>query len=101
MKKVRFIADARREFYREITYYEKERPGLGKRFRRVAEDTFLKAGENPEHGRPGVGGTRRLLVKGFPFAIIYLETEYEVMVYAVAHLSRSPGYWINRLEDDG
>ena len=101
MKKVRILADARREFYKEITYYEKERQGLGKRFRRAAEVTFLKTGANPEHGKPGVGGTRRLLVKGFPFSVVYLESEYEVMVYAVAHLSRRPDYWTGRLPNDG
>ena len=101
VKKVRLIADARREFYEEITYYEKQRLGLGKRFRRAAEAAFLEAGENPEHGKPGVGGTRRLLVRGFPFSVVYLESEHEVMVYAVAHLSRSPEYWVVRLRNDG
>lgn len=101
MRRVRLIADARREFYQEITYYEKERKGLGTRFRRAAEAAFVRAGTNPSHGKPGVGGVRRLLVKGFPFAVIYLESEHEVMVYAVAHLSRSPHYWDERLPGGG
>ena len=75
--------------------------GLGKRFRRAAEAVFLKAGETPEHGKTGVGGTRRMLVKGFPFSVVYLESENEVMVYAVAHLSRSPDYWMGRVRNDG
>ena len=100
MKKVRLLADARREFLREITYYEAERQGLGKRFRRAAEATFIKAGTSPEHGKPGVGGTRRMLVKGFPFAVVYLESAHEVMIYAVAHLSRNPDYWAARLRTD-
>jgi plasmid stabilization system protein ParE len=70
VKKVRILADARREFYNAITYYEKARQGLGKRFRKAAEATFLMAGASPQHGKPGVGGTRRLLVKGFPFSVV-------------------------------
>ena len=101
MKKVRILADARREFNQEITYYEHERAGLGKRFRKAAEAAFLQVGASPEHGKPGVGGTRRTLVKGFPFSVVYLESEHEVMVYAVAHLSRNPGYWIERLPNEG
>lgn len=97
MKKVRLLADARREFFKEIRYYEEERPGLGKRFRRAAEATFLNAGASPEHGKPGVGGTRRMLIKGFPFAVVYLESAHEVMIYAVAHLARNPDYWTVRL----
>ena len=101
MKKVRLLAHARREFYSAITYYETERRGLGKRFRRAAEAAFLQAGETPEHGRPGVAGTRRMLIKGFPFSVIYLESMDEVIVYAVAHRSRSPGYWLGRMPPDG
>ena len=101
MKRVRLIADARREFYKEIAYYEKERKGLGQRFRRAAEAAFFRASENPLHGKPGIGGTRRLLVEGFPFSVIYLDLEREVMVFAVAHLSRSPNYWGERMPDGG
>ncbi|OLP07150.1 hypothetical protein BLL52_1546 [Rhodoferax antarcticus ANT.BR] len=35
-----------------------------------------------------------MLVKGFPFAVVYMAFETEVVVYAVAHLSRRPGYWL-------
>lgn len=101
MKKVRLLADARQEFYREISCYEAERQGLGRRFRREAEATFLKMGANPERGKPGIGGTRRMLIRGFPFAIVYLEAAHEVMVYAVAHLLRNPDYWLARLRNDG
>lgn len=67
MRKVRLIADARREFYKEIAYYEQERKGLGKRFRNAVEATFVRAGEHPFSGILGIGDTRRLLVNGFPF----------------------------------
>jgi plasmid stabilization system protein ParE len=70
---------------------------LGARFRRAAEEAFIRAGEHPEHGKPGIGGTRRLLMHGFPFAVVYLDSEDQVTIYAVAHLSRSPRYWDERL----
>ena len=101
MTKVRLIADARREFFSAVIYYEKARKGLGKRFRRAAEAAFLRAGERPLSGTPGVAGTRRLRLKGFPFAVIYLPSEDEIMVYAVAHFSREPEYWIERLRTVG
>ena len=44
MRRVRLIADARLEFFKEIEYYERERQGLGRRFRRAAEAAFLQAG---------------------------------------------------------
>jgi len=33
--------------------------------------------------------------------VVYMAFETEVVVYAVAHLSRQPGYWLGRLGSDG
>lgn len=62
MKKVRLVADARREFFKEVAYYEQERKGLGSRFRKSAQAAFVRAGEHPTTGKPGIDGTRRILV---------------------------------------
>ena len=99
--KVRLIAEARDEFLHEVAYYEDLRTGLGKRFHTAATTAFKRAGESPMTGKPGVAGTRRVLVKGFPFAVVYAAEESAVVVYAVAHLSRRPGYWFDRLGGDG
>ena len=39
---------------------------------------------------------RYFLLRRFPFRIIYRITNSEIVVIAVAHGSRSPGYWANR-----
>ena len=67
----------------------------------AAATAFRKAGELPLSGKPGVAGTRRILVKGFPFAVIYIQFDTEIVVYAVGHLSRAPEYWLGRLKTDG
>jgi toxin ParE1/3/4 len=41
-------------------------------------------------------GTRRFLLRRFPFAIIYRETSEAVQIIAVAHARRKPGYWNER-----
>ena len=97
MNKVRLSAAARQEFVKEVAYYEAIRAGLGSRFRRAATAAFRRLAEFPFHGKPGIGGTRRMLVEGFPFAVIYLPGETETVVHAVAHLSREPAYWEARL----
>jgi hypothetical protein len=40
---------------------------------------------------------RRVLTNRFPYAIIYLEYGDETLVVAIAHTSRRPGYWKNRM----
>ncbi|HEY6327876.1 MAG TPA: type II toxin-antitoxin system RelE/ParE family toxin [Blastocatellia bacterium] len=41
-------------------------------------------------------GSRRYLMRRFPYSIIYTVTPEEIRVLAVAHHSRRPGYWRNR-----
>jgi hypothetical protein len=41
-------------------------------------------------------GTRRLLLQRFPFSIIYRVESTWVLVVAIAHQRRRPGYWRRR-----
>ena len=42
--------------------------------------------------------TRRMLVKGFPFGIVYRVTDETVLIVAVADSRRRPEYWAERIE---
>jgi plasmid stabilization system protein ParE len=42
-------------------------------------------------------GTRRVLLKRFPFIVYYRELPSTVKIIAVAHAYRRPGYWKERL----
>ncbi len=53
--------------------------------------------EYPESGRIYLAGTRRVLVPGFPYSIVYRVESDAVVVFAVAYTSRRPGYWRGRL----
>ena len=43
---------------------------------------------------------RRALVPGFPYALVFTTHEDRVQILAVAHLSREPGYWLQRVSPD-
>lgn len=43
-------------------------------------------------------GTRRLVMRRFPFLIVFRETAAGVEIIAVAHGRRRPGYWRERVE---
>ena len=49
---------------------------------------------------PDVGvasGVHRFLLARFPFAVGYIVQADDVIVVAIAHLRRRPGYWFGRL----
>jgi len=43
---------------------------------------------------------RRVLVRDFPYVIIYEVFDADVFVYAVTHASRRPNYWRRRLRKE-
>ena len=43
--------------------------------------------------------TRRFLVTGFRYSFVYRVNANEIQVIALAHYSRQPGYWRERLGD--
>lgn len=52
--------------------------------------------QTPERWPQHVRGTRRYLLKRFPFLIIYRCLADRIEVIAVAHGRRRPGYWKER-----
>jgi len=53
---------------------------------------------SPQRWPMGPHGTRRFLLRRFPFFLIYREcTPSEIQIVAIAHTSRKPGYWKQRL----
>lgn len=96
MKTARFIAAAREEFFAELAYYNQARNGLGLRFSRAVELATMRALAYPSAGTPVPGGARRVVIKDFPFSLIYRPEKNGIVILAVSHHSRRPGYWRNR-----
>ncbi len=99
MRGVRFHDDARLEFIEEVAYYENVQRGLGERFRVSVEAAVALAVTQPHSGSPHRFGTRRVFPKRFPYAVIYAVQATEIVVFAVAHFKRRPGYWRDRRRD--
>jgi plasmid stabilization system protein ParE len=49
-------------------------------------------GSYPVH----IHGTRRILLEHFPYAVVYQFDENRIVIVAVAHGKRRPGYWVER-----
>ena len=46
-------------------------------------------------------GTRRYLLRRYPFSVIYRIESTRILIVAVAHGHRRPGYWKSRLRMPG
>lgn len=96
MKRARFVAEARQEFLAEAVYYNEAQRGLGVRFTKAAEEATARALTFPLSGTPSASNTRRVFLKGFPFSLFYRQEGEGIVVFAVSHNSRKPGYWFSR-----
>ncbi len=98
MKKMVFHPDAARELEHSALYYESQGKGLGQRLLRQFELGLTQILERPDAWPPLVYlPIRRYLLRFFPYAIIYKNDPEILYILAVMHLSRKPGYWMNRL----
>jgi plasmid stabilization system protein ParE len=53
--------------------------------------------DNPAWYPPGDTGTRRFILLKFPFSVVY-RVGPSILIVAVAHHKRRPGYWMNRAQ---
>lgn len=92
-----FHPEALSEFEAAAQYYAERQPGLELRFIANVEATIQRICKAPKIGRVFDGETRRYLVQVFPYAVLYAIEPRHVLVIAVTHCSREPGYWQRRL----
>ena len=98
MIKVRFLPAAEIELLKEVAYYSKGRSGTGVRFQLAVQAALSRAATHPLGGAPSHKETRSMLVKGFPFSVVYRASEREVVVVAIAPHRKRPQYWASRIE---
>jgi plasmid stabilization system protein ParE len=97
MAKVAFHPAASREYRAEIDWYRKTSPRAARRFVEAVRKAISQISDNPErfawHDEP----FREASLNRFPFRVIYrIEQSGDVLVIALAHASREPGYWHDR-----
>ncbi len=97
MKHVKFLPDAEEEMYEAAKYYQSQTSGLGVDYLSEVERAIASIAQSPMTWPKLEGELRRRLVRRFPYGILYYIDPDEIVVVAVAHLRRKPGYWKKRL----
>ena len=94
--KVRFISPANNEMDEAIRYYDHQLPGLGFRFFQEVAAAIDRIRFMPEAWTKIGARTRRCLLKGFPYALLYRIEPSEILITAVANLHRNPEHYKDR-----
>lgn len=98
MAGLRLHPAARAEHDAAVDWYERERPGLGWAFALAVSATTAAIQSNPLAFAPWPARPRyrRAIVGGFPFSVFFEVNGDRILVLAIAHAKRRPGYWAKR-----
>ena len=78
-------------------WYAQRSPRAAERFLDEVDAALDQISRNPEQFTSYYFGTRRMVLRRFPFVVIFREAAVRVEIIAIAHGRRRPGYWHDRL----
>lgn len=90
---VRFLSPASDELTESIAFYEEQRLGLGFEFLAEVETAIEKIADFPNAWTRVSDRTRRILLKRFPFGLLFEVRDNELTIAAVMDLRRDPTHW--------
>lgn len=96
MTEVAYHPQADDEVLEAARFYEQRSEGLGWRFLRAVREAETRIARRPRAFPVLDDEVRRCLLQGFPHALLFRVDDNQILVVAVAHQSRRPGYWRRR-----
>jgi plasmid stabilization system protein ParE len=91
------LEDAVDEARAAYQWYLSRSRAAGTRFMEELDRGVGAITQAPERWPAHLHGTRRYLLRRFPYALVYTFEGGKFLLVAVAHGSRRPGYWRERL----
>jgi hypothetical protein len=96
--RIRFLKLARTELREAIDYYNSQAPILGATFLSEVISSIERISRFPAAWQEVDIGVRSYRLGRFPYALIYVDEEPDLLVLSVAHLHRRPERWRDRLK---
>lgn len=84
------------DFDEAFDWNERQQPGLGVKFAEHIQAVFDRISATPELHAPVFRDVRRVLVRLFPYSVVYRFRGDRVVVLAVFHNKRDPNTWESR-----
>jgi len=96
--RVEFTPEAAKEVQAASDWYAERSTSAALNFIEAVSAAIDRILESPVRWPKSLARTRRLGLHRFPFVIFYRQRKTSVQILAVAHTSRKPGYWRERLK---
>lgn len=97
MKRLLFDPRAQRDVDEAITYYAGVHPPAGVGLLDAIDHVLKLVCHHPDAGTLLRRGARKWPLSKFPYLIVYRVEGDDLVVLAIAHMRRRPGFWLERL----
>ena len=97
MAEIEYHPEASDEIANAFDWYSSVNEEVGERFKVELERAEELVIRSPKSWGPYVHGTQGFRFRGFPFVMAFIVRDCRIIVVAVAHTRRRPGYWRDRL----
>ena len=93
-----FLPEAEQEMIEAALYYQSQALGLGVDYLAEVEHAVHSIATSPHTWPILQGDLRRRLIRRFPYGVLYRIEPEEIVIVAIAHMRKKPGYWMNRVK---
>jgi toxin ParE1/3/4 len=90
------LSDAEKELQDTVDYYNDQLPGLGDQFYYEVLKAFDLILRFPSGWAKTGENIRKFILKRFPYLVLYVVHEQEIVVNAIAHQHRHPDFYTKR-----
>jgi toxin ParE1/3/4 len=97
--KVVYTAEVVRELRAARQWYEERSPGTGERLVDLVDEKIGAIAQAPMSFPPDRDDpiARRARIRKYPYTLVFMIHDEVVVLFALAHGRRKPGYWRKRL----
>ena len=97
MREAIFLPEASEDLEAAAIYYEQHQPGLGQQFVAEVKKARDRVVALPKAAPEVRKGIRRRSIHRFPYSVIYRAADEPIVIVAIAHKRRHPGFWNERI----
>ena len=96
--KIRWLSVAESDFSEALDYYlyDQLSPMAAADFADEIDNALNSIRASPETFPKFEGDVRAKLIRRFPYSILYLVEESEIVIHSIIQQERKPGYWKDR-----
>ena len=96
-KGLRIHSQTQEEINEAFDWYFRRNPQAANVFLTEIGNSLQQIRSHPQLYSPFTKNTRRRILAGFPYSVIFQEKDETILIVAIAHAKRRAGYWRKRI----